>query len=522
MHNPYLRALGLALVALLSVNPGRAKSQALGIDSRPACDPQHVYGAGKPLSFSQRDGVAFGVSLPQRSFLVGEHIPASIWIMNTGAKDYATSTCEMFWSWDIGVWNIAGERIPGYAEKHRQDFQPGTCTRNFAIEVKAHSCRRVSESLLDREFELSPGKYRVGALPTSPSALNSKRDPVPMPGVKESLLFNVSEAADTQSSAVPNPARLHNDSANDSMPLPQVFGRVVRADTGSPIPGVEVHIGNGSPGGCCRPAVTDANGDYSFQGLPDGIYTAAAFADGFVTGDYHCTPGPESVCKDREQHITSASHLEVDFRLLPEASIRGTVVTPEGHPAGGGLLVVAVPVSLVHQGHNGVYSNWAEATTQSDGSFTLRGLPPASYLVRARQMMGGRTVPPPSETHYHEAWYGDTATPAHALPINLKEAEKLDGIRITVTPETRYSIVLWPSGPDGVPLPSEYIVGIPESNTTAVKQPDGSYLIPNVSPGHYSLNIFAPGLPQGVAWLHSAEVDVGKSDATLHLNITAK
>jgi hypothetical protein len=129
---------------------------------------------------------------------------------------------------------------------------------------------------------------------------------------------------------------------------------------------------------------------------------------------------------------------------------------------------------------------------------------------------------PASEPRYHEAWFGNTPTPSGAVPVTLKEAEKRNDVRIVVHRETRYNIVLWLSGPDGPPPPLEYIVTMPDSSTTALRQADGSYLFRNVSPGHYKLSVFAAGVPLDVAWKHDVPVDVGHGDVTMHVNITSK
>jgi hypothetical protein len=507
-----------ALVVLVGLCRTSAISQLRVINSGPVCDSGGVSDAGKPLFFPQHDGIAFGVSLPKRSFLVGEQIPAYVWINNVSDKDYASSTCGMWTDWDVAVWNQSGERLPSYME--RQHLSPGDCSANALIRVKAHYCMLANELALEKNFELKPDKYRLGELPWPPFMPSPKLAPAKMPAVDDSLLFNVGDRSSSEDTiSVP----VKKSAVDEAVTAPKVLGRVVRSDNGTPIPAAEVFLNTGAPNdSCCHKAVTDSNGDFSFLNLPDGAYTANAFADGFVTGDYHCTPGPKSVCKDRVQHIDSSSHTKIDFRLLPEAVVTGQIVTSDGHPVGAGLLVTAVPVSLLGEGSNGVYSTWSEGTTDANGNFRLGKLPPSSYLIRVRQEMGGRLPVPASDPRYHEAWFGNSPTPRGAVPITLKEAETRNDVRIVVHTEARYNIVLWLSGPDGVPPPREYIVSIPESSTTALKQPDGSYLIRNVSPGHYKLNIFAAGLPGNLAWPHYADVDVGNEDTSMHVNITVK
>jgi hypothetical protein len=314
----------------------------------PICDPNGILDAGKPLLFPPRSGVAFGVSLPKRSFLLGEPVPAYIWIDNEGNKDYVDSTCDMLSGWDVAVWDQSGKRLQSGAEQQPTTNGIGNCDSNASWSVAPHSCKRVAVRPLEHIFELAPGAYRLGELPRPPLMEAGEQDTTPRPAppsIGRALLFNVSYLLPSRGSE----ARLPRE------PRPQVWGRVVRSDTGSPIPGVVIQINNGSPDdACCHYAMTDSDGDYSFRGLTDGIYDASAFADGFVTADYHCTVGPKSVCKDREQQVTASSPLTMNFSLVPEAVIQGQVVTPDGHPIGAGLVVNAVPVELLREDSNGV------------------------------------------------------------------------------------------------------------------------------------------------------------------------
>ena len=462
---------------------------------------------------------------PKRSFLEGESIPAYIWLNNTTDKEYNTTTCESASDVNIGVWSETGGRLASSAE--RRHIAPGTCTANALIHLKAHSCRLVSSDPLEKDFVIAPGGYRLGELPAynieswSSTSHGSQGSPLEMPKVDRALLFNVSDRSAIKDHATPLAVKPYVDEA---LVAAKVFGRVVRADTGAPIPAAEVFLGNGAPAvavsdsSCCK-AVTDSDGRFSITNLPDGQYTGAAFADGFVTGDYHCTPGPLSVCKDREQDVTSTSHLEMNFRLLPEAVVDGTVTTTDGRPVGAGLSVTAVPVALLHETSNGIYSTWSSGVTDSSGKFRLGKLPPASYLIRVRQEMGSRVPLKPSDVRYHEAWFGNVSAPQNAEPVALKEGEHRSDIRIAVHTETRYNIILWLDAPAGSPPPREYIVSMPDSSTTAIKQADGSYLIRNVSPGNYYLHVFAVGMAAKDSKSYTLEVDVSDGDTVKHATL---
>jgi hypothetical protein len=60
-------------------------------------------------------------------------------------------------------------------------------------------------------------------------------------------------------------------------------------------------------------------------------------------------------------------------------------------------------------------------------------------------------------------------------------------VRISVGDELRYRIVVRPSGPEGEPVPDRYDVTIENRNHSSMRRGDGSYVIPDIPPGHYTL-----------------------------------
>ena len=302
---------------------------------------------------------------------------------------------------------------------------------------------------------------------------------------------------------------------------PQVVGRVTRSDTGDPIAGVKVVLSDGSPAAwsdrCVSTAITDSTGSYSMQGLPDGTYIGSAFADGYVTGDYNCVSGPGRACHDRGQQIEPNTHLRMDFALEPGATIRGVVTTPDRKPAGAGVEVVAVPTIYLKQTKaGGVYSVWGRAITDAQGTFVLKGMPASEYVLRVHQMVGG--VKDDLGPWYGEVWYGGTSGPTGAKRIELKVAEQYGPVEIIVHPEQRYRLTLAVDGPAGVPTPREYIISTADSNMTARKQDDGTYVMRNMAPGHYQLLIHDVPIRPGFHG-YQIEVDMPNRDVTLPIHL---
>lgn len=105
-----------------------------------------------------------------------------------------------------------------------------------------------------------------------------------------------------------------------------------------------------------------------------------------------------------------------------------------------------------------------------------------------------------------------------AIPVALKEGEEQNDVHIAVERESRYRVIVWPSGPEGKPKPQRYDVNIQGRSVTYTQEADGSYVIPGIPPGHYRL--------VSMAWSETeylgegdTRFDVTDADVTLHLRV---
>jgi hypothetical protein len=297
-------------------------------------------------------------------------------------------------------------------------------------------------------------------------------------------------------------------------PQPILTGRVTEADSNSPIEGATVTLLPPFIAGQLnlQTARTDSNGTYRFEKVADGTYSITAFADGFVRQDYKRDASAEAAFLRVD---SSASIRGIDFQLAHEAVIRGTLIDGAGRPIGD-LSVTAVRQKSAAN-ESGRLANVYAARTDGSGQFVLKGLPAATYRVCANGPAGYGASSNPGAS-YRETWYGGTASSEGAIPITLKERDERRGVRIVVERETRYRIVIWPSGPEGGPAPDRYDVTIEHRNHTSMKQVDGSYVIPDIPPGHYTLLSTAWSRVQ---YLGQGEesLDVSDSDVILHIHL---
>ena len=295
-------------------------------------------------------------------------------------------------------------------------------------------------------------------------------------------------------------------------PPPRLAGRVTQADNGAPIEGATITLLPPMVPGTLdfQTARTDSNGNYRFEQVRDGAYSITVSADGFVSQDYK---------RDATRAVSflrvdsSTSFQGIDFQRVHEAVIRGTIVDKSGKPVAN-LPVVAIgpPVNDRKPERIGAFEK-----TDALGQFALRGLPAATYLVCANESASYNDGPTP-RLPYRETWFGSAASRERALPITLKEGDERNHLRITVEPEMRHRIVVWPSGPLGATAPLRYEVTIEGRNFISMKQADGSYVIPDLPPGHYTLltTAWAP-----VQYLGQSEkgIDVTDSDVTVHVRL---
>jgi hypothetical protein len=294
----------------------------------------------------------------------------------------------------------------------------------------------------------------------------------------------------------------------------QIAGRVVRADNGAPIGGAILHLYFGmGAGGNPQTVKTDSNGDYYLQGLKAGSYTIMASADGFVTAEYR---KDASLLGGMLKVDATARMRGVDLRLIREAVIRGVVIDDAGKPVGSGVFVAAVGRDTRAVGSKGL-SPVSTGYTNATGHFALKKLLAGNYFVCVDGPSGYEAHPDPGGW-YEESWYGGKPSEKGALQVSLKEGGKRDGIQINVKREKRYRIIVWPKGPQGESPTDSYDFDLLQRDAWEVKHTDGSYIIPNIPPGHYTLTIHAVSGGYYVAQTEK-HFDVVDRDVTLRIDV---
>src|SRR5690606_32301086 len=224
-----------------------------------------------------------------------------------------------------------------------------------------------------------------------------------------------------------------------------IRGRIVTADTGTPIRRAQVRATSGAARGA-RLAVTDAEGRFELRGLAAGQWNLIASKAGFVAMRY----GQRRPFEDGTPiRLDAGQALDgVDFILPRGAAITGRVYDEFGEPVANARLQVYR--YQVVQGSRRLVPVRVTAQSDDTGAFRLYGLMPGDYYVSA--VLRALPVDDPDDpTAYAPTYYPGTGSAAEAQPVRLGLAEEAS-ISFGLLPVRVATISGRVIGSDGMPL----------------------------------------------------------------------
>jgi len=271
-----------------------------------------------------------------------------------------------------------------------------------------------------------------------------------------------------------------------------IRGRAVDAATSRPLSRVEIRAGGTA--GAQANGLTGADGRFDLTGLPAGTYTVTA-----TKANYIRTAWGEQRAEGPGKRITLADGQvldNIDLSLRRAGVVTGKVVDEFGDP------VTDVYVTVMRyqyvQGTRRLMQNGRGGQTNDIGEFRVYGVSPGQYYVSAtlRNFMG--PAEPSDRAGYAPTFYPGTGNVAEAQRVTIAPGQTVANINIPLLPIQTSKVTGTAVDAEGRPMANAMVVvmqriGMTQmgGNASPVK-PDGTFTIPNLTPGDYTLRVNTP------------------------------
>jgi hypothetical protein len=310
-------------------------------------------------------------------------------------------------------------------------------------------------------------------------------------------------------------------------------GMVIKAGTDEPVRRATIRLEASENESQKYQATTDAEGRFEIKDIEPGRYSLQVEREGFRVERL----GIGSVwVRSREQMpvaLVSGRKLDILALLVPGSVIAGRILDADGEPVSN--VGVQAMFYRLYFGKKRLLPAQT-ATTNDLGEYRLHGLRAGKYYLRADpesyRMRGplspSASSPAKGSTVYAPTYYPGVVERTDATQLEIKAGEEMRAdFSLVATRTVRVSGRLIGSSPPEAGtrvmlVPSEgFGFGFRENSEV---QKDGTFDIPDVLPGSYTLVAFQPSA-KGFGQLASQKIEVGKedvSDLTLALAVTGK
>ena len=303
----------------------------------------------------------------------------------------------------------------------------------------------------------------------------------------------------------------------------QVLGHVYRADTGEPIPKTQVSLLPADDATLKvaqeRTVRTGPDGAFTFTDIPGGTYEIETRHNGYSEFDGSLDSGPGNVERtNRKVALKPGQTLQnIALHLYPAGIISGQIVDEDQDPVAG-LPVIALRIDFKKGGQRSILAA-AQTVTDDLGNYRMPDIAPGSYFVRAGGLMQSpmREMSlkngPAGRVQYQNTFYPGASSLLEAQAVRVGPLAETRDTRFIVPAERTFTVRGKVLG--SVPAKSTvelecktaddigYNFGNGES---AQAGPDGSFKIPGLHPGDYTLT--ATATTQGV------ETNLGSASMT--------
>jgi hypothetical protein len=281
----------------------------------------------------------------------------------------------------------------------------------------------------------------------------------------------------------------------DRPPEPQagtgsISGRIIDGVTGRPLPRARVRLTGRTPKG---PVLTDANGAFTFTGLPAGPHTFVIERNGYLPTSY---PEQGRLIRGGSKPVTlgvGEARDDVSIAIFRGGSISGRITDAYGEPLEG----ASVALLNTSRQRGGV-----RAMTQTNdlGEFRLPRLAASRYVLMVRQAgfqndPGERPLPQSLPTYYPGTLKRDQA---QVIVVNRGEA--ITGVDMTMVegvPSIVNGVVVLADGQahSGGSVTARLVGDFGSLDGGTGVRPDGTFRF-QLAPGEYNFEVrMRPGAP---------------------------
>jgi hypothetical protein len=236
-----------------------------------------------------------------------------------------------------------------------------------------------------------------------------------------------------------------------SMPRPPEVGEYVLKDNSFP---KELH------------ATVASDGSFQIANVPPGDYSVMLYKPGYIAQDPRISVALRSLLPIQRLTILPDQRKNVELEMERGGSIEGRVTFTDGRPAHTGMQVAAeIAVSVEVETEPGKFSRFGGAAhTDSDGHYSVEGLPTGRYIVfaafpgnmvlttRGRVGASGRIILAPSSVRASKAEVVEVQQPkSHGgvdIQVSMQELHSVAGTVVDSSgnPITDGLIRLYPKG----------------------------------------------------------------------------
>jgi len=277
---------------------------------------------------------------------------------------------------------------------------------------------------------------------------------------------------------------------NDVQGTSAIRGLITAGDTNTPLRRAQVTASSPETRSQ-RAASTDANGRFELLNLPAGRWTVSASKGGYVSQQYGQRRAFESV---EPIDLADGQRATANFTLPRGGVITGRISDEYGDAVTGAR--VEVLRSQMTQGRRRLTPVSVTSQTDDTGAFRVFGLAPGEYYVAARLQPMPFDFAEGGPATFAATFYPGTANVADAQRIKVEAATEQSGISFAVTAARAVRVSGTVLDSNGAPTQATVMLqstaqidGPLGMRAQARSQADGTFTMPNVSPGEYTLEV---------------------------------